>query len=241
MTHHTNEKRFLTCINCGHQCNATMFKVYGKEPSTKHVKLTDCIQCNKPIDDYIELDDCILFLDALLLKKRFYRHILNNGMFTWKTTSKMSVLFLLSDAFFHWSKLTSRGGSYVEQELSFYVMLIQSFAANIGTYFLIIILVRIFDNRNNVCELLQGLILCSYVKFFQIPAVLWSSEFFHFTSYILEMLLLLSMTQCLNVKIGKSAIRNLLITCSSRILLYLLLEMSMHPIGHNYWRSISSR
>lgn len=238
VTNHNNGQRFLTCINCGHKCRATLFKVYGKEPSTKHVKLTDCAHCNTPIDDYIELDDCILFLDALLLKKRFYRHILNNGLFTWKATFKLSVLFQLSDAFFHWSKLTSRGGSYVEQELTFYFMLIQSFAANLITYLWIIILVRISNSQINLCELLQGLILCSYVKFFQIPAVLWSSDFFQFTSYILEILLLLSMTQCLNVKTGKSIIRNLLITGSSRILLYWI-EMSMNSIGYNYWRIIS--
>lgn len=223
----------LTCINCGHQCKATMYKVYGKEPSTKHVKLTDCNRCEKPIDDYIELDDCILFLDAILLKKRFYRHILNNESSTWQTTFKLSVLFLLSDAFFHWSKLRSRGGSYVEQELAFYIILSQVFLKNLFTY-LCIVSVCYMKRDVDSQELFQGLILCSYVKLFQVPAVLWSSEFFNITSYIIKILLVLSMTQCLDVKTGKSTFTNFIITCLPLILLYLI-ELGTDSInGINY-------
>lgn len=237
MTTAPSEERVLTCINCGNQCKSTMFKVYGKEPSTKHVKLTDCTRCNKPIDDYIELDDCILYLDALLLKKRFYRHILNNGLFTWQTTFKLSVLFLLSDAFLHWSTLPVRGNSYVEQELTFYIILLEALFANILTYFWIISIVYCTNTGVNIRELLQGLILCSYIKLFQVPAILWSSEFFSFTKCILEVLHLLSITQCLNVKTGKSIIFNLITTCSSRLILYLL-EMSVNKVG--YWRTLST-
>lgn len=234
-----SQPRLLTCINCGNVTMAAMFKVYGKEPSCKHVKLTECTKCNKPIDDYIELDDCILFLDALLLKKRFYRHILNNGLFTWQTIFKWSILFLLSDAFFHWSKLNSRGGSYVEQELTFYVVLLQALVTNTIAYFWIIAIAYFMNHGIDVRKLFQGLILCSYVKLFQVPAVLWSSEFFRFTTHILEVLLLLSLTQCLSVKTGKSAVTNLVTTCSSRVLFYFL-NMSISAVDFSNWRSRSS-
>ena len=226
----------LTCINCGHQCKGTMYKVYGKEASTKHVKLTDCRRCKKAIDDYIELDDCILFLDALLLKKRFYRHILNNELPTWQTTFKLSVLFLLSDSFFHWSKLTSRGGSYVEQELTFYIILSQVCLRNLFTYVCIVAIVYSMKRGVDFQDLFQGLILCSYVKLFQVPAVLWSSEFFNITSYIIQILLVLSMTQCLDVKTEKSTFTNFIITCSPLVFLCLI-ELSTDSInGINYLR-----
>ena len=115
------------CVNCGFTHNKSVFKMYGhsvpyhsRSPSTAGTstslssvankscmthRLTECEKCKKPVDEYVQLDYNILFLDAILQKPSFYRHILLNCQVGHKNALKMVVIFTLCEAFQRWSTL----------------------------------------------------------------------------------------------------------------------------------------
>lgn len=116
------------CVNCGFPNNASVFKMYGnsvtyhsRSPSTAGTsssllssaqnksgmthKLTECERCKKPVDEYVQLDFNILFLDAILMKQSFYRHILLNCTISNKNALKMAVIIGLCEAFQRWTTL----------------------------------------------------------------------------------------------------------------------------------------
>lgn len=116
------------CVNCGSPNNSSVFKMFGnsvtyhsRSPSTAGTsssllssaqnrsgmthKLTECERCKKPVDEYVQLDFNILFLDAVLMKHRFYRHILLNCSISNKNAFKMAVIIGLCEAFQRWTTL----------------------------------------------------------------------------------------------------------------------------------------
>lgn len=116
------------CVNCGSPNHASVFKLYGnsvtyhsRSPSTAGTsssllssaqnrsgmthKLTECDRCKKPVDEYVQLDFNILFLDAILMKQSFYRHILLNCSISNKNALKMAVIIGLCEAFQRWTTL----------------------------------------------------------------------------------------------------------------------------------------
>lgn len=48
--------------------------------SNRHIQLTQCKRCHKPVDKYVERDNVILFIDLLLLKPGAYRHLVFNSL-----------------------------------------------------------------------------------------------------------------------------------------------------------------
>ncbi|CAL9732758.1 protein Arv1p [Monosporozyma unispora] len=67
----------MICINCA-QPAASLYVVY----SNNHIQLTDCSNCGKEVDKYVEIDNVILFIDLLLLKPGAYRHLVYNSLET---------------------------------------------------------------------------------------------------------------------------------------------------------------
>lgn len=54
----------------------SLYTVY----SNKHIQLTDCPNCHKIVDKYVEMDNVVLFIDLLLLKPGAYRHLVYNSL-----------------------------------------------------------------------------------------------------------------------------------------------------------------
>lgn len=206
-----------TCINCGFDENSCIYRVYGKPdkvtsttnnknpppptPNT-HLKLADCLRCQDQVDNYVELDNCILFLDATLQKTRFYRHILANCDYSNKVPIKLAVIFSLCDSYLQWSQTnqeSDQGKSYVELEFSFYVIFAQAMAESLLLYLIIFAFFICFVRQTDFKKILSSLVICSYGKLFHLPAVLWSAEVKSITDVLLEFIFLLSLAQCCRV------------------------------------------
>ncbi|CCE62385.1 hypothetical protein TPHA_0C02320 [Tetrapisispora phaffii CBS 4417] len=65
----------MICIQCLHPVPA-LYTVYANG----HIQLTTCSYCNTIADEYVEIDDVILFIDILLLKPGAFRHIVFNSL-----------------------------------------------------------------------------------------------------------------------------------------------------------------
>ncbi|CDO94058.1 unnamed protein product [Kluyveromyces dobzhanskii CBS 2104] len=65
----------MICINCGYPVES-LYVVY----SGNHIRLTDCPNCSKIVDKYVEFDSVLLSVDLLLLKEGAYRHIAFNKL-----------------------------------------------------------------------------------------------------------------------------------------------------------------
>ena len=206
----------FTCINCGQGRSSSVYKVYGqneKDVPVTHMKLTECPACKKFVDDYVELDSCILFLDALLQKPRFYRHLLINCNLTNRLTVKVFILFLLTDTIFSWSRNTSvetrsTESSYVELEFAFYWTFIRCLMENVIFCFFLIINLRcwfqVFDKEIPDKEILTAIIYSSFPKVFKILTILWVSEFQTLSIIMLDILHVLSVTQSLHVVVNRN-------------------------------------
>lgn len=148
------------CVNCGHPDNADVYKIYGssklkihnrspstainsmlqsKQPVMTH-RLTKCEMCRKLVDEYVELDHNILFLDAVLQKQSFYRHILQNCHISNKNVFKMIIIFCLCEAFQKWINLNG-AVSAINQSLTNSSNLISSktyFQLEMSFYFIFV-------------------------------------------------------------------------------------------------------
>ncbi|KAF7487979.1 hypothetical protein SSS_10767 [Sarcoptes scabiei] len=110
------------CIHCGYGGNRNVYKIYGdqinyhcRSPSSAldldvqrsrstTPRLTKCSKCFDFVDDYVQLDYNILYLDAILQRKTFYRHILLNcEILSKKLALKMALVFFFCDAFQRWT------------------------------------------------------------------------------------------------------------------------------------------
>jgi hypothetical protein len=207
------------CINCGYDRNRNVYKIYGRSssttnlvngsqlpPSVTHLKLTDCPECEKPVDEYIQLDNCILFLDAILQKTRFYRHILINCSYSLRIPLKLSIIFGLCDAYRKWSTLHQvqlhdhEQKSYIELEFSFYLIFARTMAENLFLYLFLSLLFKALGPETSLVNMVSSLVICSYGKLFSVPAVLWAAELRPVPDILLQTSLFISLAQCLRVK-----------------------------------------
>lgn len=64
------------CINCTHPTPTLYTTTTSKAGST--IRLTQCTQCKKFADKYVEHDYVVLFIDLVLVKREVLRHLLFN-------------------------------------------------------------------------------------------------------------------------------------------------------------------
>ncbi|SCU81753.1 LADA_0C00892g1_1 [Lachancea dasiensis] len=65
----------MICINCCRETDCLYV-----EYSNNHIRLTDCTDCHDVVDQYVEIDNVLLFIDLLLLKPGAYRHLVYNSL-----------------------------------------------------------------------------------------------------------------------------------------------------------------
>ncbi|KAJ6217916.1 hypothetical protein RDWZM_009073 [Blomia tropicalis] len=240
------------CINCGYADNATVFKMYGnmvqyhsRSPSTAGTnqlmaqssknhgmthRLTECAQCHKPVDEYVQLDYNILFLDAILQKQRFYRHILLNTITDNKIAFKMVVMFGLCEAFNRWTTLNGAVSAtdqsvnanlistktYFQLEVSFYLIFVRVMIEAVLFNLIYFSMFRLFEwiihstktkiinhySRFNVffMDLAHSMIICSYGKLFIIPSYLYAGDLKWIIDLLIQLFWLFSLIQCTLVK-----------------------------------------
>ncbi|KAH9418968.1 sterol homeostasis protein [Dermatophagoides pteronyssinus] len=138
-------------------------------------RLTKCQRCQRLVDEYVQLDYNILYLDAILQKISFYRHILHNcRMASNKSALKMALIFYFCEAFQRWStsngvtftserkttpvssSSSSSASSYFQLEVSFYYnflcIILESSLFNLLFYCLFKMALTFVINRQNNCH-----------------------------------------------------------------------------------------
>lgn len=228
----------FTCINCGRGKSDSIFRVYGKTPSDEkpattssgtmtrstttastgsaippsvsHLKLTECEFCNRPIDDYVELETSILLIDALLLKSRFYRH-LANCVISGKSVLKLAIILIVADSIFKWSRVSSSfpvndqssGSNYVELEYRFYLTFADMLGQNLMTYTCMHCTFWLFvpNARTNASQVVKILTLSSFVKLLNLLSVLWPAptHIQPLIDVLIQVMLIVSLVQGLRV------------------------------------------
>lgn len=63
----------MICVECKYQVPCTYYKYKGD-----YIKLAVCHHCHQIVDQYIEYDNVLLFLDLVLMKPQAYRHVCYN-------------------------------------------------------------------------------------------------------------------------------------------------------------------
>lgn len=210
----------FTCIKCGSGQEEALYRVYGskKAPANlipaqvTHLTLTVCSNCGNSIDNYIELDDSIICLDAVLQKSSFYRHCLLNCQLKCATAAKLFILFVLCDSLYivnqvPRSSLANVNGNYLLFEIIFYSSLLISLLENILLYSILILLFNLvivcfscsFRDVKLNSYLLKCFIFSSYYKVFNVIIVLWSSEFQYLVDLMVALLQIVSLAQCIRV------------------------------------------
>jgi hypothetical protein len=81
-------------------------------------------------------------------------------------------------------------------------------------------------------RIISSLIICSYCKLFHLPAILWSAEVKAITDILLELILLLSLAQCIRV-----VSRNVLNLAKSALIV--MIAKGIHMIVMIYVATIS--
>lgn len=196
------------CINCGFPGNKSLIKIFGKSKSNQignlqdsrtNIKLSECKMCHKMVDDYIQLDNCILILNAILQKKSFYRHIIHNCEINLDVPFKLFVFFTLCDAYRQWSLFTLENLTFSDMESAFYRSFFYSFASNLFFYLLVYLILKGVVHSIGFKKLIVSLIICSYGKLFKIPSTLWPLEYQILTDLFIEINNLCSFIHCCTV------------------------------------------
>lgn len=172
----------MKCINCGAKCD-TLYRHYSKDI----IQLEHCTECKDLVDKYIEFDPVIICLDALLLKREAFQHVLSNNstQAQWKLTS----VLLLFDAYTKLVHQRQNGDqrhrplpdsvlySALEWDLYFnyFLALLELLVCLIVILTVFVIANKFFRTTDNLrwYELVRGILLSNFGKILVIPAVLW--------------------------------------------------------------------
>ncbi|XP_052106773.1 protein ARV1-like [Mytilus californianus] len=172
----------MKCINCGTKCNS-LYRHYSRDI----IQLEHCIHCKELVDKYIEFDPVIICLDALLLKREAFQHVLSNNstQAQWKLTS----ILLLFDAY---TKLVHQrqNGDHTNRPMPDSVLYsafewdlyFNYFSALIELLVCVVVILLAFviaskimpsSDKLRLYEIVRGILLSNFGKILVIPAVLW--------------------------------------------------------------------
>ena len=228
------------CVNCGHP-NRDIYKIYGnmvrhhsRSPSTSAAlmsnmsnkctmtpRLSKCEQCHQLVDEYVQLDTNILYLDAILQRQSFFRHILLNcKQCNTKSVMKMALIIFFCEAFQRWSSINGVNFScdkqtdqfpvvthtYFHLEVSFYYHVFCVFTENVLFNLVFYISFKLFamyrtKNREmpekpTLWQSTCAMIICSYGKLFLIPSNLYAGELKPILDLMIHFFCFVSATQC---------------------------------------------
>ncbi|EDW44374.1 protein ARV 2 isoform X1 [Drosophila sechellia] len=172
------EKKRFVCVNCGHKVKE-LFKKYSNT-----MKTTQCDKCHQITDKYIEFEEFIILIDALLLDSCAFRHIIYNGDFKlyWKVS--LVVLLLESFALCRQKLPDPPNASLHVHEKGFYTYTLQ----NMGDYMFMNLLLLIITAtlsidwiqkigfRNLTLIILKVVLISNLSKFFLLPILVWRNN-----------------------------------------------------------------
>ncbi|KAJ9652424.1 hypothetical protein H2198_008345 [Neophaeococcomyces mojaviensis] len=115
------------CINCSYPL-PHLYTTYSKADDRslgKGVRLTQCSNCKRFADKYVEHDYVVLFIDLVLIKPQVYRHLLFNRLSTGTGNAgeksgeqdrldpsilRLGILLVLFDVYITWARIEKGSG-----------------------------------------------------------------------------------------------------------------------------------
>ncbi|XP_030573125.1 protein ARV1 [Drosophila novamexicana] len=170
-----NEKKYV-CVSCGNPARE-LIKKYSNT-----VKPAHCDKCNQITDKYIEVEEFIILIDALLLVSAAFRHMICNGDF--KLYWKISLVVLLLESFALCRQNTGDGLNTALYEKGFYMCTLQNIAEYLLITLLLILITAIFNMRRLLkvglrtvtLIILKVVAISNFSKFFLLPILVWRSN-----------------------------------------------------------------
>ncbi|XP_064600473.1 protein ARV1-like [Liolophura sinensis] len=177
-----SEGKTHRCIQCGRPAQE-LYHDYQADV----IKIAHCEHCQGVVDKYIEFDPVVILLDAFLLKRQAFRHVLYNTDI--QSHWKLTLVFLLCDAY---TKLFRSKGAVSEKlkpdyvfysalEWDLYVMFFIATAEMticVVTMYALVCLVSKLLKHSTVSfrEVLRGTLLSNFGKLLVVPAILWGQS-----------------------------------------------------------------
>ncbi|XP_064484961.1 protein ARV1-like [Ornithodoros turicata] len=197
------------CIHCSTK-SVRLYKEYGHGL----IKLTRCSKCGEPVDEYIETEFSIVFIDTILQRLEAYRHLIFNAGI--QKSWKLALLFLLGEALELWLSehyVPSRGWQdslakpfTVELELEWRFYLTCFLLVISNTVFVVMVTLALCvccDRSHANSNTVRSLIIASYGKMLALPAVLWDCHP-EVTRYVVTFFYLISQVQACRAASGSS-------------------------------------
>ncbi|KAH9500949.1 sterol homeostasis protein [Bulinus truncatus] len=198
------------CIECGSEVER-LFHNYNKDV----IKIQHCDVCHSVADKYIEYDQVIIVLDALLLQPQAYRHLLINASFN--SHWRLALILWICDAF---TKLIIQRTESINQQFSAHFEYINYSHLGWELYFnyiiaaielfvllgsvLFIYTLKSFIERKTLkpCStdlVIKAVIFASFARVLYIPALLWGDLYSKFYMILCQAFVCLSTIQALRV------------------------------------------
>lgn len=215
----SHNRKPVVCVNCGYQSNPSLVKVYKNllddcdsvgddEPNQQsrkcinpfNLKLADCLNCSQPVDFYLQMDNCLLLLDAILIKTTFFRHIIHNCQPPKFLPVKLFIVYCFCETFKDWSSACNQKITQHHQfESIFYDIFFKSIISN-GLFFITIYLMFTREtSMSNGKHFLSSLVITSFCKLYKLPVTLWPSEHQNLIDLLLEINLFASLIKCCSI------------------------------------------
>lgn len=177
------------CVHCG-AMKQQMYRSYGPDLLT----LSRCTHCKRVVDEYIETELSIVFIDALLQKLEAYRHIIFNVGIgrPWK----IGLLFLLGEALERWISRQQTHKAGYDLEWHFYIMCLFLVVSNAMFIGLVVLLTRLSNCQCDSKLLARAMVLGSYGKLLALPANLWGYDWLHSQVFLATFFLFSQVQAC---------------------------------------------
>ncbi|KAK3783417.1 hypothetical protein RRG08_033678 [Elysia crispata] len=196
------------CIECGSGVD-TLYRDY----KGGSIKISRCISCGNVADKYVEYDSVIIILDALLLQRQAYRHLLINKRSD--SPWHLALLLWICDAFsklvLQRSELSSKGllgedpinYSYLGMELYLNYIIAASELLTLLSAVLVVFFIKHMwhqrDTGMNSELITRAVIVASLGRVLAIPALLWGQSYGQLYVTLCEGFVCLSSLQALRV------------------------------------------
>lgn len=209
------------CIECGHACTE-LYHSYCDGV----VKMMHCTKCHNVVDKYIEYDNVITCLDALLHKSQAYRHLLFNVhiLSPWK----LALIYLLCDMYVKWQDIEPHRRQHAQDYIFFAALewdIYQIFTVVLAGWLLLVgcvmLLMRLsgllswqpddasssWHHMSSWHVVHRTLVVSSFGKLLAIAAVIWAET--HSAIYLLftQLLVLSSNIAAFRVLPGMNVVR----------------------------------
>jgi hypothetical protein len=156
----------MKCIECGLEVE----RLY-EEPVKGNIMLTNCTNCGKIADKFVEYEYTLIFINMILCKTQVYRHILFNIDFcdTLGGTGKLFLAICFLDVVL----------ARCQDVKCLAIAVGNSLGRNLGYFGLVLLTVWMVQGKVEALKVVRAILLASFGKLGSFMIVTWNYSFVH--------------------------------------------------------------